>query len=82
MNSADVDVIRASWGRYKGVLYGESSMAIYLDGKEILHTGFRSKDIQTQEDLMKQLKDMPKLMKTLYAHWDDLYNDKSDESDI
>lgn len=48
---------------YYGCLYGKSSMAIYKDNKEVLHTGFRS--INTPDELYEQLAEMPKFMKTL-----------------
>ena len=47
---------------YSGVLYGESSMSISKDGKEVLHTGFRNKDINSKEKLYEQLEKMPRLM--------------------
>ena len=42
---------------FTGKLYGESSMVIYKDGKEVLHTGFRN--INTQEELYTELESMP-----------------------
>ena len=48
---------------YSGVLYGESSMSIYYDGREVLHTGFRS--INTKEELYKRLEEMPEFIAML-----------------
>lgn len=45
---------------YSGRLYGISSMAIYKDGKEVLHTGFRA--INTKEKLYAWLAEMPLFM--------------------
>lgn len=78
MNQDD-NLIRANWGRYRGVLYGKSSMVIYEDGVEIFHTGFRSDDIKTKEDLEKQLREMPKLMKALKENWNKLLENDEDE---
>ncbi len=49
---------------YSGKLIGENEMYIYdLDGKEVYYTPFRNSDIQTQDDLMKQLADFPTFIK-------------------
>lgn len=48
---------------YSGCLYGKSSMSIYFEGKEVLHTGFRN--INTAKKLYKQLGEMPKFMEML-----------------
>lgn len=46
---------------YEGVLYGKTCMAIYNpQGRECLHTGFRN--IDTEQELYKQLEDMPRFM--------------------
>lgn len=50
---------------YSGVLYGESSMSIYHDGKEVLHTG--SRNVNTEQELYEQLDTMPELMTALAA---------------
>lgn len=43
------------------VLYGEKSMSIYKDRKEVMHTGSRT--VNTKEEVMKLLGDMPELPK-------------------
>ena len=48
---------------YSGVLYGESSMSIYYDGREVLHTGVRT--IITKEELYKTLEEMPEFIAKL-----------------
>ena len=80
--SADEDVIRASWGKYSGALYGKSSMVLYEKGVEIMHTGFRSEHIQTKDDLLKILKEMPEFQKILQEKWDELLNTVDEKDDI
>lgn len=48
---------------YSGVLYGKSSMSIYYEGREILHSGSRTP--QTYAQLMDALETMPELMEML-----------------
>lgn len=62
---------------YRGVLYGKTSMSIYdKDGKEILHTGFRS--INTPYELKNYVENwVPKLCKILME--DDMEDDDDDE---
>ena len=48
---------------YSAKLYGVSSMVIYRDGKEILHTGFRN--VNTEEEVMKFLDDFPRFFEEL-----------------
>ena len=48
---------------YSGVLYGNSSMSIYYNGREVLHTGFRT--IETKEELMEELENMPNFVAML-----------------
>lgn len=50
---------------YRGVLYGKTSMSIYdKDGKEVMHTGFRS--INTPYELKNYVENLfPKLLKIL-----------------
>lgn len=42
---------------YYGCLYGKSSMSIFKDNKEVLHTGFRN--INTPDELYEILSEMP-----------------------
>ena len=46
---------------YYGILYGKSSMTIYWDNKEVIHTGFRS--INTAYELYELLTELPTFMK-------------------
>lgn len=49
---------------YTGVLYGRSSLAIYnKDGKEVLHTGFRT--INTYEELVETVETFPEFFELL-----------------
>ena len=52
---------------YMGILYGESSLAVFKpDGTESLHTGRRN--IETYEELVKLVDDHPNLLKILLEH--------------
>lgn len=42
---------------YYGCLYGKSSMSIFKDNKDVLHTGFRN--INTPDELYEILSEMP-----------------------
>lgn len=48
---------------YSALLYGNSSMGVFKDGKEVLHTGFRN--VNTKEEVMELLEDMPQIMEEL-----------------
>ena len=48
---------------YYGCLYGKSSMSIYKDSIEVLHTG--SRNINTPDELYEQLSEMPDFMEML-----------------
>ena len=48
---------------YYGCLYGKSSMSIFKDNKEVLHTGFRN--INTPDDLYEMLSKMASFMEKL-----------------
>ena len=48
---------------YIARLYGKSSLSVYFNGKEVLHTGYRS--VQTEDEVMDLLEGMPKLMKII-----------------
>ena len=55
---------------YTGILYGESSLAVFKpDGTESLHTGRRN--IETYEELVKLVDDHPNLLKILLEHRDE-----------
>lgn len=42
---------------YSAKLYGETSLSIFFEGKEVLHTGFRN--VNTEEEVMKLLENYP-----------------------
>ena len=48
---------------YYGCLYGKSSMQIFKDNKEVLHTG--SRNINTADELHEILSEMPSFMEKL-----------------
>lgn len=48
---------------YSATLYGKSSMSIYFDGKEVMHTGFRSAN--TESEVMALLEGYPKFRESL-----------------
>ena len=48
---------------YYARLYGKSSLSVYFNGKEILHTGFRN--VNTEDEVIELLEGMPEFMKLL-----------------
>lgn len=48
---------------YSARLYGKSSLSIYFEGKEVLHTGFRKVNIE--KEVMDLLAEQPKFRETL-----------------
>lgn len=42
---------------YTARLYGKSSLSVYFNGKEVLHTGFRN--VNTEDEVMMMLEGMP-----------------------
>lgn len=48
---------------YYGCLYGKSSMSIFKDNKEVLHTG--SRNINTSDELYEILSEMPDFVEML-----------------
>lgn len=59
----ECDVCKAEYKHpngYSARLYGKSSLSIYFDGKEVLHTGFRK--VNTEGEVMWLLEEMPKFM--------------------
>ena len=68
---------------YSGLLYGESSMLIFKNGEEVMHTGFRNADLQTADDLYKYLDDIPEFMAMLErAAEQGLFSECDDEPDF
>lgn len=56
---------------YSGKLYGKSSMVIYdPDGKEIMHTGFRTPN--TMAELKEIVDGMPEFVRTLRKTMQDM----------
>ena len=49
---------------YTGILYGNSSMVVLENGKEILHTGSRI-GLNTEQELYKYLDEFPEFKKKL-----------------
>ena len=54
---------------YSGCLYGKSSMSIFKDNKEVLHTGFRN--INTPDELYELLSGMPEMMNNVKELFED-----------
>lgn len=50
---------------YSAVLYGESSLIIRYQGKEVMHTGFRN--VNTEEEVMELLGGYPEFRERLKA---------------
>ena len=61
---------------YYGCLYGKSSMSIFKDNKEVLHTGFRN--INTPDELYEILSEIPSFMEMVA----NIYFDDEEEDDI
>ena len=66
---------------YTGVLYGESSFAVYdKDGYEVMHTGARS--FNTYEELVEIVERMPEMMLMLAKHLEDMIMNCDEDADI
>lgn len=61
---------------YSARLYGDSSMCIYFSGKEILHTG--SRNVNTETEVMKMLEDYPNLWSSLSNNIDEILAEDED----
>lgn len=48
---------------YSAVLYGESSMQVFLNNKFVMHTGFRC--VNTESEVMEILEGMPEFFQML-----------------
>lgn len=48
---------------FSAILYGKSSMSIFKNGKEVLHTGSRA--INTEKEVMELLEKQPEFMKAM-----------------
>ena len=54
---------------YEGILYGEHSVVVLKDGKEVLHSG--STLLKTKEELYDFLEEIPETLKKFDAIFDD-----------
>ena len=45
---------------YSAILYGQSSMSIQKDGKEVMHTG--SRNVNSEKEVIELLERIPKLL--------------------
>lgn len=54
---------------YSAKLYGKSSMSVYFNGEEVLHTGFRN--VNTEDEVMNMLGGMPKFKELLKGVFED-----------
>ena len=48
---------------YSAILYGQSSMSIYYQGKQVSHTGFRN--VNTEIEVLKLLEEYPEFVEKL-----------------
>lgn len=48
---------------YSAILYGKSSMSVYYEGKEVMHTGNRN--VNTEAEVMEMLAEMPEFLEAL-----------------
>ena len=48
---------------YSAKLYGKSSLSVYFNGKEVLHTG--SRNVNTEDEVMEMLGGMPNFFKLM-----------------
>ena len=54
---------------YSARLYGESSLSIWFNGKEVLHTG--SRNANTEDEVMELLESYPEFVKSLESYTDE-----------
>lgn len=50
---------------YTGILYGKQSLVVLKDNEEVMHTGFRNKNLKTSQDLYDFLDKFPRLLEIL-----------------
>lgn len=61
---------------YSGALYGESSMSIYNpDGKEVFHTGFRRKEINSLKALKEHVDTFPEFYELVSSKTKEIHDD-------
>lgn len=61
---------------YSARLYGNSSMSILFNGKEVLHTG--SRNVDTETEVMEMLENYPNKWSFLSSHIDEILTDDED----
>lgn len=61
---------------YSARLYGEASMSIFFQGKEVMHTG--SRNINTEAEVMELLEDYPNKWSAISRHIDEILADDED----
>ena len=61
---------------YSARLYGDSSMSIFFNGKEVLHIG--SRNVDTETEVMEMLEDYPNKWSFLSSHIDEILADDED----
>lgn len=49
---------------YSARLYGETSMTVHYNGKEVLHTG--SRNVNTEAEVMEMLEKMPEFLQKIW----------------
>lgn len=47
---------------YSAILYGQSSMSIYYQGKQVSHTGFRN--VNTEKEVLELLEEYPEFFES------------------
>lgn len=48
---------------YSAKLYGYSSMSVFYEGREVMHTGYRN--VNSEEEVMELLEEYPEFMKLI-----------------
>lgn len=61
---------------YTGIVYGKSSMSVYKDNKEVLHTGSLIKPFTTEKEVYEYLEKLPSFFKSLDENIDKILADK------
>lgn len=50
---------------YTAIVYGKSSISVYKDNEEVLHTGSLIKQFNTEKEVYEYLEQIPKLLEKL-----------------
>ena len=64
---------------YIARLYGKSSLSVYFNGKEVLHTGYRN--VHTEDEVMEMLEDMPNFIEKIVKGMEDKLIELGDGTD-